>query len=138
MDKTAIIGIVAGLLIAVVYIMFFAPGLTLGRGHQLAAVPLHKMIVLVFGLLAFVCIGGGIVGIIYGATSETKLDFLFVHLGTQHVGVAFVGIGLIVAYFTVRSVLRSQHELAALPPDKKKPKKSHREKRARPETTPRR
>lgn len=56
-------------------------------------------------------------GIIYGATSETKLDIFGVHLSTGHVGVAFVGIGLIIGFFTVRAVLRSQHDLAKLPPD---------------------
>jgi hypothetical protein len=90
--------------------------------HQRAAMPLHRTIVLIFGLLALACIGGGIVGIIYSATSETKLDIFGVHLSTGHVGVAFVGLGLIIGYFTVRSVLRSQYMLAALRPDHPAPR----------------
>lgn len=85
--------------------------------HQRAAMPLYLMIILIFGLLALACVGGGIVAIIRSATSETKFDIFGVHLSTGHVGVAFVGIGLIVGYFTVRTVLRNEYQLAALPPD---------------------
>lgn len=127
MDQNTIIKILASIVSVIVFFILINSA-TLSARHQRAAMPLHKMIVLVFGFLALVCVGGGIVAIIYGATSETKFDFLFVHLGTQHVGVAFVGIGLIVGYFTVRSVLRNQRELAALPPDKKKRKKARQDK----------
>lgn len=85
--------------------------------HQREARLVHLTIILIFGLLALACVGGGIVGILYGATSETKLDMFGVHLSTGHVGIAFVGIGLIIGYFTMRSVLRNQYQLAALPPD---------------------
>jgi hypothetical protein len=83
--------------------------------HQRTALPLHQLIVLVFGFLAFACIVGGIVGIYFNAKSDTGLEIFGVHLSTGHVGVAFVGLGLIIGLFMVRAVLRSQRELAALP-----------------------
>ncbi len=83
--------------------------------HQREAVPLHRLIVIIFGVLAFACVAAGIVAIVLNAKSQTEFDFLGAHLTTGHVGVAFVGIGLVIAYFTVRAVLRSQRDLAALP-----------------------
>jgi hypothetical protein len=74
-------------------------------------------IVVTFGLLALACIGGGIYAIVADAHSRTEFAMLGATLNTGHVGVAFVGLGLIVALFTVRGVLKNQHELAALPPD---------------------
>lgn len=85
--------------------------------HQRAAAPLHKLIVVVFGALAFACIAGGILAILWNATSSTEFSLFGARLTTGHVGVAFVGIGLVVAYFTVRAVLKNQRELAALPSD---------------------
>lgn len=84
--------------------------------HQSAALPLHFLIVRISGALAFACVVAGIIGIYQNSKSDTKLDILGAHLSTGHVGVAFVGIGLIVGFFTVRAVLRSQRDLAALPP----------------------
>ena len=85
--------------------------------HQRAALPLHILIVCVFGLLALTSIGGGIYAITTNATSPTTLSILGADFSTGHVGVAFVGIGFIITFFTVRSVLRSQRDLAALPWD---------------------
>ena len=88
-------------------------------GHQREAAPLHRQIVTVFGILAFTCVIGGIVAIISSAESKTEFDIFGVHLTTGHVGVAFVGIGLLTAFFTVRAVLKNQRDLAKLPSDKK-------------------
>jgi hypothetical protein len=98
-------------------ILALLSSLAMGRRHQEEAMPLHLSIVRIFGFLALACIGGGIYAIYRGANSDTKLDILGAHLSTGSVGVAFVGIGLIIAFFTVRSVLRNQRDLAALPPD---------------------
>jgi hypothetical protein len=92
---------------------------TLAPGHQKAALPLHIGIIAVFGALALACIGGGIYAIATNATSKTDLDLFGAHLSTGHVGVAFVGIGVITAYFSVRAVLKNQHLLAALPPNRR-------------------
>lgn len=75
------------------------------------------MIVVIFGLLALACVGGGVYAIFRSANADTTLDILGAHLSTGSVGVAFVGIGLIIGFFTVRAVLRNQRDLAALPPD---------------------
>ena len=87
---------------------------TLSPDHQRAALPLHIIIVLLFGVLALGCIGGGIYAIHRNSLSPTEFSFLGIHLNTGHVGVAFVGLGVVAALFTVRSVLRSQRDLGRL------------------------
>lgn len=82
--------------------------------HQRAAMPLHKLIVVIFGVLAFFCLIGGVIAIIWNAKSETKFEIFGAQLTTGHVGVAFVGVGLLTAYFTVRAVLKNQRDLAGL------------------------
>jgi hypothetical protein len=57
------------------------------------------LIVITFGL-AFVSIVGGAVAIIRSAKSNTELGLLGVKVSTG-VGVALVGIGLLLAYFTI-------------------------------------
>ena len=89
----------------------------LSAAHQTVAMPLHLLIVSVFGLLALVSIGGGIYAIAMRSTAQTTLTILGAELRTEHVGVALVGIGLIIAFLTVRSVLKSQHDLARFPLD---------------------
>ena len=86
--------------------------------HQSVAMPLHFLIVSIFGLLALISIGGGIYAIAVRSTAQTTLSILGAELRTEHVGVALVGIGFIIAFLTVRSVLKSQHDLARLPPDR--------------------
>lgn len=82
--------------------------------HQQTALPLHTLIVCIFGALALVCIIGGIVALFQKSESKTQFDIMGAHLSTGSVGVAFVGIGLLMAYFTIRSVLNNQRELAGL------------------------
>lgn len=86
--------------------------------HQIAAMPLHILIVAIFGVLALAAIGGGIYAITVHSAAKTTLTILGAELRTEHVGVAFVGIGFIIAFLTVRSVLKSQHDLAKLPLDR--------------------
>ena len=86
--------------------------------HQSAAMLLHILIVAIFGLLALTSIGGGIYAIAVRSTAQTTLTILGAELRTDHVGVALVGIGFIIAFLTVRSVLKSQHDLAKLPLDR--------------------
>jgi hypothetical protein len=68
--------------------------------------------------LALTSIGGGIYAIAVRSEAQTTLTILGLELRTEHVGVALVGIGFIIAFLTVRSVLRSQHDLAKLPLDR--------------------
>lgn len=86
-------------------------------GHQEAAEPVHLLIVVIFGILASMCIGAGIIAIIWNAVSKTEFKLFGAHLTTGRVGVAFVGIGLLTFLFIVRAVLKNQRDLAKLPPD---------------------
>ena len=61
--------------------------------------PSHILIVLTFGL-ALASIVGGVIAIIRTAKSNTEFSLLGVKLSTG-VGVALVGIGLLLAYVTV-------------------------------------
>lgn len=85
--------------------------------HQIAALPLHMTIVVLFGILALSCIAGGIYAIVVNAQSKSELSIFGAYLNTGHVGVAFVGIGVFLMFFTIRAVLRNQLDLAVLPLD---------------------
>lgn len=111
-QKKQLEGFLAGSRVAISH-----PPAPMAMPHQQAALPLHMLIVGVFGILALGCIGGGIYAIVANATSKTDLELLGAHLSTGHVGVAFVGIGLIIAFFTVRAVLNNLSTLAGLPLD---------------------
>jgi uncharacterized membrane protein YbhN (UPF0104 family) len=85
--------------------------------HQNAALILHVIIVLIFGLLALACIIGGVFAIYLNANSQTSFDIFGAHLTTSNVGVALVALGLVIAFLTIRAVLRNQRDLAKLPTD---------------------
>jgi len=61
--------------------------------------PSHTLILVTFGL-AFASIVGGVIVIIRSAKSKTEFSLLGVKLSTG-VGVGLVGIGLLIAYFTI-------------------------------------
>lgn len=88
--------------------------------HQRAAMPLRKLIVIVLGILALVCIAGGILAIVANARSNAEFGILGAHFTTGHVGLGFLGIGFVIAFFTVRAALKHKRELAGLPPDQKR------------------
>ncbi|WP_139240613.1 hypothetical protein [Geitlerinema sp. PCC 9228] len=83
--------------------------------HQREAIELHKLITKTFGLLAIICIAGGIYAIAINSNSNTEIQIFGAQISTEHVGVAFVGIGVLLTFFTIRSVLNNQRDLAALP-----------------------
>ena len=89
------------------------------KTNVVARAPILRLIVIVFWNLSLLSLVAGIVAIGFNAYSETKLKVNFVgfDLTMGHVGVAFVGIGLVIGYLTMRAVLRYLKELAALPPD---------------------
>src|SRR5688572_1579673 len=72
-----------------------------GRGTQLsvrssvshvkAARKIHLSIIIIFGVLALTCIGGGIYAVSAKAVADSELSLLGARLKTQHVGAAFVG-----------------------------------------------
>jgi amino acid transporter len=110
----------------VVFLLLFSAR-RMAAPHERAAAPIHILIVITVALLALVSIVAGIVAIVHGSTANTEFSLLGADLSTGDVGVALVGIGLLIAYFTSRGVLKSCRGLAALSLDKsrktRKPKK---------------
>jgi hypothetical protein len=96
--------------------------------HMKAARALHILIVSIFGILALTCIGGGIYAIVVNSVSKTEIDIFGAQISTGHVGVALVGIGLVITFFTIRAVLTNLRELAELPLDS--PRKRRRKRKA--------
>ena len=88
--------------------------------HQQQALPLHNRIITIFGIIACLCIIGGIIAIIMNSIAKTEFSMFGVNLSTGHVGVAFIGIGLATTFFAIKVVLKSQHDLAMLPPDQER------------------
>src|ERR687888_922720 len=101
----------------VVFLLLFSAR-RMAAPHERAAAPIHILIVITVALLALVSIVAGIVAIVHGSTANTEFSLLGADLSTGDVGVALVGIGLLIAYFTSRGVLKSCRGLAALPLDK--------------------
>jgi hypothetical protein len=81
--------------------------------YQRAAIRTHILVVLICGLLALFSITAGIVGIIRGSPCDTEFSLLGAELSTSDVGVALVGIGLLITYFTTRSILKTAIDPAA-------------------------
>jgi hypothetical protein len=113
--------------LGVVFVLLFTAR-PMAVPHQRAAAPIHILIVVTCGLLALVSIAGGIAAIVHGAKANTEFSLLDAELSTADVGVALVGFGLLIAYFTNRGVLKSARDIATLREDKprkpRKPKKS--------------
>ena len=103
--------VIALFLVGLLLWWFFFLSISHAAKQQRATIPLHQIFAIVFGILALVCIGGGICALVANAKSKTELSILGAHLTTGHVGVAFVGIGLIIAIFVVRAVLKNQRGL---------------------------
>jgi hypothetical protein len=104
-----------GNILIVVFVVMFSTSRTVGIKHQGEALPLHVLIVKLSGFISFVCVLGGILAILLSSSATTSFELLGAKFNTTHVGVAFVGIGLLVGYFTVRAVLKNQQELAQIP-----------------------
>jgi len=77
--------------------------------------PVLDRMIVVMGLLAGLSIAGGIIGIIWNATSPTSFDVFGVTLSTGHVGVAFTALGLICMLFTVRGILKFLRKRSSRP-----------------------
>jgi membrane protein implicated in regulation of membrane protease activity len=83
--------------------------------HQKQVEPLHKLIIIFMFILSLLCIAGGIFAVFWNSTADTNFSLLGASLSTRHVGVAFMGISILTAFLTMKSVLKNQKELAALP-----------------------
>ena len=117
--------LIGALILAIAFILSGGGIQRMAMPHQRAAAPLHVLIVIIFGLLALAAIVGGIIAIVYSSKANTEFSLLGAKLSTGDVGVAFVGIGLVISYFTIRAVLKSARDLAALPLDeRRKPRRS--------------
>lgn len=86
-----------------------------GIGHLKAVAPLYMVIVVLTFFISIACITGGIYSIYRNAQGVTEFSLWGAKLSTGHVGVAFVGIGLIVGLFTIRSVLKSVRDIGTAP-----------------------
>jgi hypothetical protein len=83
--------------------------------HVDAAAPsLNRMIILV-GVLGLLIVVGGICAIILNAVSETKINIAGMSISTGHVGVAFVGLGIIMVIRVYRQISSILFKLAELP-----------------------
>jgi glycerol-3-phosphate acyltransferase PlsY len=77
-------------------------------------------ILVVFGILAALATLTGAYSLYLGTSGTTEVAIFGGHLGTTSVGVALIGIGLVVALLSSKSVLKSMADLASLPFDQKK------------------
>ena len=84
--------------------------------HRTAVFTVHMSIIIVSGLLSITACAGGIYAISQAALSNSEFSALGVELKTGNVGVALVGLGLVIGYFTMKSVLKNQHDLARIHP----------------------
>jgi hypothetical protein len=86
-----------------------------GLDHVDAAAPsLNRMIILV-GVLGLLIVGGGICAIILNAVSDTRINIAGMSISTGHVGVAFIGLGIIMVIRVYRHISSIIFKLAELP-----------------------
>ena len=83
-------------------------------GQLKQASNIHTLIVWIIGVLAALGVIGSIIAIISKETSKSEFTMFGVTLSTNHVGVTIFGISLVTLYFTVKSVLKNQFDLANL------------------------
>lgn len=76
--------------------------------------PFSFAIITTFGLLALSSTFGGILAIILNAQGESELYLLGAKLSTGYMGPVFVSSGLLIAWFTVKTVLNNAKEFATL------------------------
>jgi hypothetical protein len=89
--------------------------------HQKQARPLHNRIMKIFGLLAGLLVTAGVVTIVISATTDFEL--FGAHLNTRYIGLALIGIGVLIMFVSMRLVLKNQLDLAALPSNESKSKR---------------
>jgi hypothetical protein len=82
--------------------------------HQKAALPLHKLIVVIVGLMGLACVVAGLIAILHTARAPSEISIFSARVKTGDVGVALVAIGLLVGLFTFLGVLKNQRDLAAI------------------------
>jgi len=80
-----------------------------------SARPILKLALWLTAIISAMCVGGGIVAILWNSVSPTQIDILGMTVTTGHVGVALVGFGTIALIITVRSIVKIVYRLAALP-----------------------
>jgi len=76
-----------------------------GLFFRAGALALFFFVILLTSAASLGCVGGGAYAIYRGAVSQTRFSILGVELNTRSVGVAFMGIGMIIGYFTFKAVL---------------------------------
>ena len=86
--------------------------------HVKAASPLLLTMIILVGGLAVLATVGGVIAIIYNSLAETKINIFGMSISTGHVGVAFVGLGIIMMILVYRNISENIYKLAALPDDR--------------------
>ena len=86
--------------------------------HVKSASPLLLTMIILVGVLSVLATVGGIIAIINNSLSETKINILGMLISTGHVGVAFVGLGIIMMILVYRNISANIYKLAALPDDR--------------------
>lgn len=84
-----------------------------GLFFKAGALALFFFIILLTTGVSIGCIVGGGFAIFRGLTADTKFKMFGVELSSQSVGVAFMGIGLVIGYFTFRGVLAKVDNIPA-------------------------
>jgi hypothetical protein len=87
--------------------------------HVIVGSPVLRLGLLITGIISGLCIGGGIVAIIWNAASPTDLNFFGVTVTTGHVGVALTVLGMASIVVVVRSAYKHLVKLAELPNDRR-------------------
>lgn len=86
--------------------------------HVKAAQPMVYIMLAITGILSGLIIIGGIYATFSNLLSPTQLSLLGFTINTGSVGVALIGLGLIIMYFVFSKILKSIRYLASLPEDK--------------------
>lgn len=81
-----------------------------GLFTRVGVLSLYFFVCLLASACSLGCIGGGVLAIYKGAKSDTKFTMFGVKLSSQSVGVGFMGIGVIIGYFTITKVLDKAHD----------------------------
>ena len=86
----------------------------LSPAHMKAGWPAIRLGLRITGIVAALCVVGGIVGIIWNAVSPTEITLFGATVTTGHVGVAFVFIGLVVLAVVVSRAFKTLVDLGKI------------------------
>lgn len=68
--------------------------------------PVFIVMLVIVGVVALTCVGGGILAIIFGSNADSAIELFGQRLRTAHVGVAFVFLGVVSMAYIFRAAVR--------------------------------